>query len=162
MQQQPAGSGLSRAQTTRGKNRLAKAGKIGEALGRQTDNFLDRTGYADPPLSAGFALEFWVSRPRVKMSRHAAIPRAPQVWSMISVGATTRRAVRASPSGPFNSCGEDGANGGAGVSSESFAGGFWFGAAAADQGERAIAQVGQGDRGVAGADATGVRRRCRL
>src|SRR5215212_11349861 len=58
--------------------------------------------------------------------------------------------------GPFNSCGEDGADGGAVVSGECFAGGFWFAAAAADQGKRVIAQVGQGDRGVAGADAAGV------
>src|SRR4051812_22178698 len=35
----------------------------------------------------------------------------------------------------------------------------WFATAAADQGERAIAQVGQGDRGVAGADAVGVLER---
>jgi hypothetical protein len=55
LQRNPPESGLSRAQITRGKNRLAKAGRIGEALGRQTDYFLDRTGYADPPLSAGFA-----------------------------------------------------------------------------------------------------------
>ena len=48
------------------------------------------------------------------------------------------------------------ADGGAGVSGECFAGGFWFAAAAADQGEGAIAQVGQGDRGVAGADAAGI------
>src|SRR3954470_19029294 len=58
--------------------------------------------------------------------------------------------------GPFNSCGEDGADGGAVVSGESFAGGFRFATAAADQGKRVIAQVGQGDRGVAGADAAGV------
>src|SRR4051812_10960432 len=61
-----------------------------------------------------------------------------------------------SAAGPFNSCGEDGADGGAGVSGECFAGGFWFAAAAADQSEGAIAQVGQGDRGVAGADAAGI------
>src|SRR3954452_3890039 len=59
-------------------------------------------------------------------------------------------------SGPFNSCGEDGADGGAGVSGECFAGGIWFATAAADQGKGAIAQVGQGDRGVAGADAAGI------
>src|SRR3954447_6732420 len=58
--------------------------------------------------------------------------------------------------GPFNSCGEDGADGGAGVGGESFAGGFWFAAEAADQGGGAIAQMGQGDRGVAGANATGI------
>src|SRR4051812_26111946 len=65
------------------------------------------------------------------------------------------RCSRSRP-GPFNSCGEDGAAGGAGVSGECFAGGFWFAAAAADQSEGAIAQVGQGDLGVAGADAAGI------
>ena len=72
MQRNPFESGLPWAQLTRGKNRLAKAGKIGEALGRQTDCFLNRTGYADPPLSAGFAFEFWVSRPRVTGTVRAA------------------------------------------------------------------------------------------
>src|SRR4051812_23965561 len=67
-----------------------------------------------------------------------------------------RSSKRSGPTRPFNSCGEDGADGGAGIGGEGFAGGFWFAAAAADQGERAIAQVGQGDWGVAGADAAGV------
>src|SRR5215212_11972534 len=58
--------------------------------------------------------------------------------------------------GPFNSCGKDGADGGAGIGGKGFAGGFWFAAAAADQGKGAIAQMGQGDRGVAGANATGI------
>ena len=64
--------------------------------------------------------------------------------------------LRASIAGPFNSCGADGGDGGAGIGGEGFAGGFWFTAAARDQGEGAIAQMGQGDRGVAGADAAGV------
>ena len=61
MQQQPAGSGLSRAQTTRGKNRLAKAGKI-RVLGVSTTRRL--TGLENVPTIAesgvsGYEMSSW-------------------------------------------------------------------------------------------------------
>ena len=88
MQQHPPGSGLSRAQITRGKNRLAKTGEIKEALGRQTYSFLDRTGYADPPPWRVLRSRVLGAAPRLLVLSTQRIPRATLACIRIQRGAT--------------------------------------------------------------------------
>ncbi|MDB5406487.1 MAG: hypothetical protein JWL84_1399 [Rhodospirillales bacterium] len=64
--------------------------------------------------------------------------------------------MAAAASGLFNSCRDDFSDGGSRVCGEGFAGWFWFTAFSSDEGEGAIADMGEGGGRVSGADAAGV------
>src|SRR5690242_5510290 len=68
---------------------LANSGKVGEALGRQTDSFLDRTGLCRPAFSRRvFAYGFWVTDLAQIGLCAQRVPRAPRACTRIMRRAT--------------------------------------------------------------------------